>query len=191
MSHVDTSIGFSLRSEPPRIAIKLSGASIDLDAYSSYWLKEKLEGILSFMLILAIAHPIFDPFFKGWPGWQRFAQDLLSAPIIAVAGWGVFYLFFRLRQDRRVRKMRELGFDSPVVHLAAEGQWITFRFASGREFVDRWDRLLRFKAGDEFTEFEFPANPPLIIPSSSIPEETRTAISEFCAVEKIPSETKR
>jgi hypothetical protein len=191
MSHVDTSIGFSLRSEPPRVATSLDGIQVDLAVYSKTWLSTHLKAVLPFSVGIAVANPIVDPIFKGWKGWQDFGRDLLAAPIIAAAGAGTYYLLCLAGQDRLRRKIVKVGFDSPVVQLTAEGQWITFRFDSGREFVDRWDRLLRFKIGDEFTEFEFPAKPPLIIPTQSIPEETRATIAQFCAIEKIPSETKR
>lgn len=112
--------------------------------------------------------------------------------ILVMACFGTLgYFFYLERYKRLLRRMHESGFDSPVVHLTAEGQWVTFRFASGHEFVDRWDRLLRFKTAPEFTEFEFPANPPIIIPTMAIPVETLRTISLFCAAEKIPSETKR
>ncbi len=191
MSHVDTSIGFSLRSEPPSLTVPIGGVPVDFESYSKAWMKEYMPGIATFMVVIAFANKIVDPLFKGWKGWQSFGQDLLGAAIVAVVTCGVFYISCRLARQRQARRTRTAGFDSPIVHLTAEGQWVTFRFASGREFVDRWDRLLRFKSAPEFTEFEFPANPPIIIPTMALPVETIRTISQFCAAEKIPSETKR
>ena len=191
MSYVDTSIGFSLRSEPPNLRVSLPGDQPNLEHYVTRRSNRDLPFRAAFFAMIPVANLIGDLVLYGWPGWPKFRESLLVVPVCAVVYIIGYYVLVRAFSARTLRRIRTAGFDSTVVHLTAEGQWITFRFASGREFVDRWDRLLRFKVGTEFTEFEFPVNPPVIIPTSSISEDTRDVISQFCAAEKIPSETKR
>ena len=191
MSQVDTSIGFSLRSEPPNLRVSLPGDQPNLEYYVTRRSNRDLPFRAAFFAMIPVANLIGDLVLYGWPGWPKFRESLLVVPVCAVVYIIGYYVLVRALSARTLRRIRTAGFDSPVVHLAAEGQWVTFRFASGREFVDRWDRLLRFRSAPEFTEFEFPANPPIIIPTMAIPVETLRTISLFCTAERIPSETKR
>ena len=191
MSHVDTSIGFSLHSEPPVIASVMLGSAPNLIRWRKRMVAKRLEIAGPVAFIVPCGSLITRHLDKGWQGWAYLGRGVVAWLVASSMALGLMWLFYQAKYQRQERAMRVAGFDSPIVHFTAEGQWITFLFASGREFVDRWDRLLRFKTGADFTEFEFPANPPIIIPTQSIPEETRATIAQFCAIEKIPSETKR
>jgi hypothetical protein len=191
MSHVDTSIGFSLRSEPPLIASDVLCEAFSLTDWRNKKTQELLASLAPTAVAICIGNTVLRAIEKGWKGAVVLLTDIASMAAVGILVTGFFYLWYVARFDRQVRAIRAAGLDSPVVHFTAEGQWVTFRFASGREFVDRWDRLLRFKSAPEFTEFEFPANPPIIIPTMAIPVETLRTISQFCNAEKIPSETKR
>ncbi len=195
MSHVDTSIGFSLRSEPPSLAVALHNSGYDLEALKRAQLEREMLNwkVLSvtYPIVAVIGNSITSLLDGKWEGWSGVAESVAIAPFLGVGMYAFMYLFLRAKLERRSREIVAKKLDSPVVHITAEGQWVTFRFASGHEFVDRWDRLLRFKSAPEFTEFEFPANPPIIIPTMAIPVETLRTISLFCTAERIPSETKR
>ncbi|MEI7575522.1 MAG: hypothetical protein WCK51_01415 [Armatimonadota bacterium] len=191
MSRVDTSIGFSLRSEPPTIDSTLSAEHADLSKFTAFELNRQFKMFGPVMIGILIAQILSDFIFEPYKHVADFLGKTILQIVVFAVMIGLVMLVILLGLRKKLNGIRAAGFDSPVVHLTAEGQWITFGFASGREFVDRWDRLLRFKSADNFTEFEFPANPPIIIPTSAIPEDTQATITAFCAAEKIPSETKR
>lgn len=192
MSRVDTSIGFSLRSEPPLIAAALcQDRTHDLSLWWRAVLIKKAQLFGSIMLGVHVGNIPFNLSRNRYEGIGDFVKQQALWVLVMACFGTISYFFYLERYKRLLQRMHESGFDSPVVHLTAEGQWVTFRFAAGREFVDSWDRLLRFKSAPEFTEFEFPDNPPIIIPTMAIPVETLRTISQFCAAEKIPSETKR
>lgn len=191
MSHVDTSIGFSLRSEPPTIDSKLSAENADFSRFTSVELSRQFRMFGPVMIGILIAQILSDFIFEPYDHLAEFFGKNTVRVTVFAAMIGLVMLVIRFGVRKKLNRIRAAGFDSPVLHLSAEGEWITFRFVSGREFVDRWDRLLRFKIGKEFTEFEFVADSTIVVPTQSIPEETRVTISQFCDAEKIPSETKR
>lgn len=195
MSHVDTSIGFSLRSEPPSLAVALHNSAYNLEALTRAQLQNEMLAwkvqSITLPIVIVIGNSITSAIDGKWEGWSGVARSVAVTPVLGLGMYAFMYFFLRAKLERRSREIVAKKLDSPVVHLTAEGRWVTFRFASGHEFVDRWDRLLRFKSAPEFTEFEFPANPPIIIPTMAIPVEITRTIAQFCTIEKIPSETKR
>lgn len=191
MSRVDTSIGFSLRSEPPSLSASFATQVTSLKEWSRARSRERSAPLAGTSIGIVFFHIVQNSLERGWRGWGPFVVSTAGTITIGAIVYGLFRLWIIAKLDRQVRAITIAGFDSPVVHLTAEGQWVTFRFASDHEFVDRWDRLRRFKSAPEFTEFEFPANPPIIIATMAIPVETIRTITQFCDIEKIPSETKR
>lgn len=179
MSHVDTSIGFSLRSEPPAFAAPLTASKLDLPRFAGGELHRRCKMFMPVMVGVLVAQVLGEFIFEPYKSvFDSIGKNVVRIVVFAMM-IGLAVLIVKLGISRTMGRIQTAGFDSPLIHLTSEGKYVVFRFASGLEFTERWDRLLRFKTTPEYTEFEFPADPPIIVPTSAFPEETLATITAF------------